>query len=56
MAASDWTSDLPLSLPRLRSALEDLPDTVYRCKGIDYLEEQPGYRYVLQMVGKRNHL
>jgi G3E family GTPase len=56
MSASDWTSDLPLSLPKLRSALEKLPDTVFRCKGIVYLEELPAYRYVLQMVGKRNHL
>jgi G3E family GTPase len=56
MSASDWTSDLPLSLPKLRSALETLPDTVFRCKGIVYLEELPGYRYVLQMVGKRYHL
>jgi G3E family GTPase len=52
----DWTCDLPLSLPRLRSALETLPDTVYRCKGIVYLEELPAFRYVLQMVGKRYHL
>jgi hypothetical protein len=36
--------------------LETLPDTVYRCKGIVYLEELPAYRYVLQMVGKRYHL
>jgi hypothetical protein len=35
--------------------LETLPDTVYRCKGIVYLEELPAYRYVLQMVGKRYH-
>jgi hypothetical protein len=33
-----------------------LPDTVYRCKGIVYLEELPAFRYVLQMVGKRYHL
>jgi G3E family GTPase len=52
----DWTCDRPLSLPRLRSALEALPDTVYRCKGIVYLEELPAFRYVLQMVGKRYHL
>jgi G3E family GTPase len=52
----DWTSDRPLSLPKLRSTLEALPDSVYRCKGIVYLEELPGFRYVLQMVGKRYHL
>jgi G3E family GTPase len=51
-----WTCGLPLSLPRLRSALEALPDEVYRCKGIVYLEELPAFRYVLQMVGKRYHL
>lgn len=51
-----WTSDLPLSLPKLRSALETMPDAVYRCKGIVYVEEVPVFRYVLQMVGKRYHL
>jgi G3E family GTPase len=48
-----WTSDRPLSLPKLRSVLEALPDSIYRCKGIVYLEELPTYRIVLQMVGKR---
>ena len=28
-----WTSDKPLSLPRLRSVIETLPDTIYRLKG-----------------------
>ena len=51
-----WTCDLPLSLPRLKSVLEALPDTVYRCKGIICLEELPTFRYLLQMVGKRYHL
>jgi G3E family GTPase len=55
-ATWDWTSERPLSLPRLRSTLEALPDSVYRCKGIVYLEELPVFRYVLQMVGKRYHL
>jgi G3E family GTPase len=48
-----WTCDSALSLPKLRSVLEALPDSVYRCKGIVYLEELPTYRIVLQMVGKR---
>jgi G3E family GTPase len=52
----DWSCEHPLSLPKLRSALEALPDAVYRCKGIVYLEELPAFRYVLQMVGKRYHL
>jgi G3E family GTPase len=51
-----WTCDRPLSLPKLRSVLEQLPEAVYRCKGIVYLEELPAFRYVLQMVGKRYHL
>jgi G3E family GTPase len=55
-ATWSWTSDCPLSLPKLRAALEALPDTVYRCKGIVCLEELPVFRYVLQMVGKRYHI
>ena len=51
-----WTCDRPLSLPKLRSVLEQLPEAVYRCKGIVYIEELPTFRYVLQMVGKRYHL
>ena len=48
-----WTSDMPLSLPRLRSVIEALPDTIYRAKGIVHLEEMPSHRIVLQMVGRR---
>ena len=51
-----WTSDAPLSLPKLRSALEALPDTIYRAKGIVYLEELPTHRVAMQMVGKRYDL
>jgi G3E family GTPase len=51
-----WSQEQPLSLPKLRSALETLPDAVYRAKGIVHVEELPSYRYVLQMVGKRYHL
>jgi len=51
-----WRSDQALSLPKLRSALERLPETVYRCKGVVQIEEMPLNRYVLQMVGKRHHL
>jgi G3E family GTPase len=51
-----WSHDKPLSLPKLRSVLETLPDGVYRAKGIVHVEELPAYRYVLQMVGKRYHL
>ena len=51
-----WTSDMPLSLPRLRSVIETLPDTIYRLKGIVYLEEFPSHQVVLQMVGKRYNI
>jgi G3E family GTPase len=51
-----WTSDQPLSLPKLRAVLEALPDTVYRAKGIVYLEELPTYQVAMQMVGKRYDL
>ncbi|MGB7476520.1 MAG: GTP-binding protein [Polyangiales bacterium] len=54
-ASWSWTSDRALSLPRLRSVLEQLPETVYRCKGVVQMEEMPLNRYVLQMVGKRYH-
>jgi G3E family GTPase len=50
-----WKRDRALSLPRLRSALEQLPESVYRCKGVVQIEEMPLNRYVLQMVGKRYH-
>ena len=51
-----WTNDQPLSLPKLRSAIEDLPDTIYRVKGIVYLEELPSHQVVLQMVGRRYNI
>jgi G3E family GTPase len=56
LASWSWTSNQPLSLPKLRSALEHLPETAYRCKGVLQIEEMPHNRYVLQMVGKRHHL
>ena len=51
-----WASDRPMSLPKLQSVLDRLPEAIYRAKGIVYLEELLGYRVVLQMVGKRHHL
>lgn len=52
----NWTCDRPLSLAKLRSVFEKLPDQVFRAKGIVYLEELPSYRVALQMVGKRSNL
>jgi len=51
-----WTSERPLSLPKLRAAFELLPESVYRAKGLVYLEEVPEYRVLLQKVGKRSKL
>ena len=51
-----WTCEHPLSLLKLRTAFERLPDAVYRAKGIVYLEELPDYRIVLQKVGSRSSL
>jgi len=52
----NWTCDKALSLPSLRKAIEQLPGTVYRAKGIVFLEELPGYKFVMQMVGKRSKI
>jgi G3E family GTPase len=51
-----WTCDRPLSLPKLRSFFELLPETIYRAKGFVYLEELPEYQVILQKVGKRSSL
>jgi G3E family GTPase len=51
-----WTCDRPLSLPKLRSVFERLPETIYRAKGVVYLEELPEYRVILQKVGRRSKL
>ena len=31
----------------------ELPESIYRCKGIVYAAEQPGLRAILQVVGRR---
>lgn len=51
-----WTCDRPLSLLKLRSFFEHLPQSIYRAKGIVYLEEIPDYQVILQKVGKRSSL
>lgn len=56
MVSFHWTSDRPLSLPKLRRVLEQLPPEVYRAKGFVYLEELPPYRILLQKVGRRYNL
>ncbi len=51
-----WTTDKPLSLKALRGMFEELPNTIYRAKGIIQLHDMPGNRMILQMVGKRASL
>jgi G3E family GTPase len=51
-----WICDRPLSLPKLRSVFDRLPESIYRAKGVVQLEELPGYRVVLQKVGRRSKL
>ncbi len=51
--ACHWMEEQPLSLTALRTVLEDLPDTIIRCKGVICLEELPTIKFALQMVGKR---
>jgi len=48
-----WTSENMMSLPKLKAVLDALPETVYRAKGIIYLEELPSYKVIMQMVGRR---
>ncbi len=56
LAALYWSSEMPLSLPQLQRAVEELPDCVYRAKGFVYLEELPRYRVMFQKVGRRYNL
>ena len=51
-----WTADKPLSLKALRGIFEELPNTIYRAKGVVQLHEMPDNRMILQMVGKRASL
>ncbi len=52
---STWSyvNDRPFSLKKLRTALQDLPATIFRGKGILYLAETPARRAILQIVGVR---
>lgn len=52
---SSWSyvNHRPFALKKLRTVLQDLPETIVRAKGIIYLAETPGRRAVLQIVGVR---
>ncbi len=48
-----WQSNNPVKLSALRQVLEELPLTIFRAKGVVYLNEMPDKKSVVQVVGKR---
>lgn len=52
-----YESDRPLSLKALDDMVRnELPDTVYRCKGVIYAADAPDQRGVLQVAGRRTEV
>ena len=51
-----YSSDQPHSYKSLRKAVEALPTTIYRAKGIAFLHESPDRRGVFQLVGQRTRV
>ena len=51
-----YSSDKPHSYKALRQAVESLPRTIYRAKGIVFLDESPDRRGVFQLVGQRTRV
>ncbi len=52
-ATWSYETDQPLSLEALRETARKLPASIYRCKGVVHIAEEPGRRVILQVVGKR---
>lgn len=48
-----WQSSQPVSVKALERALNQLPDTVYRAKGIFYTIDAPDQRLLAQVIGNR---
>ena len=48
-----WTSDRPVSLPRLQAAIGRLAPRLARAKGLFEATERPGQQFVLQFAGGR---
>lgn len=48
-----WTCDKKLSLPKVQAVLHNLPETIYRAKGLFYIEELPVFKVLMQHVGTR---
>jgi G3E family GTPase len=52
-----FESSQPFSLERLRELVrKELPASIYRCKGIIFVADQPDSRYALQIVGRRTEI
>ena len=51
-----YSSSEPHSYKALRQAVESLPSTIYRVKGIVFLNESPDRCGVVQLVGKRTRV
>jgi len=51
-----WTSSAPLALDAVRAMVDQLPATIFRCKGVLNLKEFPDQRAILQVVGRRANL
>jgi G3E family GTPase len=48
-----WSDASPVSGSGLVEAVTHLPDGIVRAKGFLHLQEDPGHRYLLQLVGRR---
>jgi G3E family GTPase len=49
-----YETDQPMSMEALQEvARKQLPETIYRCKGVIYTVEAPENRAILQLVGRR---
>jgi G3E family GTPase len=48
-----YESERPFTLQAIQATIDRLPATIYRAKGILYLDDAPDRRCVLQVVGKR---
>lgn len=52
-----YESDRPFSLQALREMVRrELPESIYRCKGIVFAADTPGKRLSLQAVGRRTEI
>jgi G3E family GTPase len=48
-----YESKRPFALSAIQNSVNHLPPSIYRAKGILYLDDAPDRRFVLQVVGKR---